>query len=129
MRLGWRVLLPLNLLWILLLGGFRVARDTAGSTRGLLILLGITGVVAVVVLLWPTRTRTEPTLTEQVASRPPGSFPVPPIDLQVPPSPRTRRIVAERQPADTGEIPRVPVELRVGADADAEAADRDGKEV
>jgi hypothetical protein len=37
--------------------------------------------------------------------------------------------VAERQPADTGEIPRVPVELRVGADADAEAADRDGKEV
>jgi NADH-quinone oxidoreductase subunit H len=39
-------------------------------------------------------------MDEQEAARPPGSFPVPPLDLQVPPSPRARRGVAERQPAN-----------------------------
>ena len=39
---------------------------------------------------------------EQLAARPPGSFPVPPMDLQVPPSPRARRAVAERAPATVG---------------------------
>ena len=39
-------------------------------------------------------------MDEQIAARPPGSFPLPPLDLQVPPTPRARRVVAERQPAN-----------------------------
>jgi len=54
-------------------------------------------------LLWPNRrAKPKPTIQEQVDSRPHGSFPLPPMDLQVPPSPRTQRVVAEREPANIG---------------------------
>jgi NADH-quinone oxidoreductase subunit H len=104
MRLGWKVLLPLNLLWILLLGGIRVTTDdrVSGGTRWLFI-GGVVVTVLLVALLWPARkTERQRTLAEQVSARPTGSFPVPPVDLQVPPSPRARRVVAERQPANVG---------------------------
>ncbi len=48
---------------------------------------------------------------EQVDSRPHGSFPLPPMDLQVPPSPRTRRVVAEREPANVGRRLATPREV------------------
>lgn len=102
MRLGWKVLLPLNLAWILLLGGLRVTRgdDVADGTRWLFI-GGLFVTVLLVALLWPAKkAEKQRTLSEQVAARPSGSFPVPPIDLQVPPSPRARRVVADRQPAN-----------------------------
>ena len=50
----------------------------------------------------------ELSIEEQLAARPPGSFPVPPMDLQVPPSPRARRAVAEREPATVGGTTRPP---------------------
>ena len=68
----------------------------------------VVSVVAVLLVawLWPAaRKPRQLSLEEQIASRPPGSFPVPPIDLQVPPSPRARRAVAERAPATVGGDP------------------------
>jgi NADH-quinone oxidoreductase subunit H len=54
-------------------------------------------------MLWRTsRKPRQLSIEEQLAARPPGSFPVPPMDLQVPPSPRARRAVAERTPATVG---------------------------
>jgi NADH-quinone oxidoreductase subunit H len=107
MRLGWKVLLPINLVWIMLLAGLRVMQDEqfTGRTRWLLI-GGAVVAVLLVALLWPAR-RATPALTvdEQVARRPSGSFPIPPLDLQVPPSPRAKRVVAERQPANVGAGP------------------------
>ena len=102
MRFGWKVLLPINLAWILLLAGVRVTtgEGVASGTRWLII--GGGGVAILLIgLLWPTR-RAEKhrSVSEQVAARPTGSFPVPPIDLVVPPSPRARRVVAERAPAN-----------------------------
>lgn len=112
MRLGWKVLLPLNLLWILLLGGIRVASDgRVGGGYRWLVIGGVVVTVLLAALLWPSKkSDRHRTVAEQVASRPKGSFPVPPIDLQVPPSPRAKRIVAERlaaneaqrQPANVG---------------------------
>jgi NADH-quinone oxidoreductase subunit H len=107
MRLGWKVLLPLNLVWIMLLAGLAVMRSeqVTGNTRWLII-GGVIVSVLLVALLWPAR-KAGPakTLEEQLASRPAGSFPVPPFDLQVPPSPRAKRVVAERQPANIGAGP------------------------
>jgi NADH-quinone oxidoreductase subunit H len=103
MRLGWKVLLPINLVWILLLGGLRVMQaENVGGARWFII-AGIVVALLLVALLWPAR-KTEParTLAEQVAARPSGSFPLPPADLQVPPSPRAKLVVAERQPANIG---------------------------
>ncbi|WP_018222462.1 NADH-quinone oxidoreductase subunit NuoH [Salinispora pacifica] len=100
MRLGWKVLLPLNLVWILVLAGWLKTQGWERADR--LILYGaIAGVVLIVTLFWPNRQPApKPTLAEEVNNRPPGSFPLPPLDLQVPPSPRTQRIVAEREPAN-----------------------------
>ncbi|MEH1099082.1 NADH-quinone oxidoreductase subunit NuoH [Micromonospora sp. CPCC 205561] len=100
MRLGWKVLLPINLVWILVLAGLRSIEDW--DSRSKMIAVGIpAGILLLATLLWPSRKpQPKATLQEQVNDRPYGSFPLPPMDLQVPPSPRTRRVVAEREPAN-----------------------------
>ncbi|BCJ43876.1 NADH-quinone oxidoreductase subunit H [Actinoplanes ianthinogenes] len=106
MRFGWKVLIPINLVWILFVAYFKIARSGALSDTARWV---STGAIAVVVLVvawaWPSsdKKKAKPvSLEEELAARPPGSFPVPPIDLQVPPSPRARREVAERAPAAVG---------------------------
>jgi len=102
MRLGWKILLPINLVWILLLAGLRVVQAGQVSGRDRWFVVG-GAVVAVllVTLLWPSKKADSGvTVEDEVAARPTGSFPVPPLDLQVPPSPRAKRVVAERQPAN-----------------------------
>jgi NADH-quinone oxidoreductase subunit H len=102
MHLGWKVLLPVNLVWILVLAGINVIDDWRTRDR-LLVIAGVALGVLLIAMLWPAR-KPEPevTLQERVDTRPAGSFPVPPMDLQVPPSPRIRREVAEREPATVG---------------------------
>jgi NADH-quinone oxidoreductase subunit H len=102
MRLGWKLLIPFALGWVVVLGGMRVAQ-VADLTRSEQLWLGggIAAVLLVAVLFWPARRdRRRPSVAEQVAARPPGSFPLPPLDLQVPPSPQARRAVAAKQAAD-----------------------------
>jgi NADH-quinone oxidoreductase subunit H len=103
MRLGWKVLLPINLVWILLLAGIKVlqANNVPGTTR-LLVIAGIVLTILIFGLVWPQRKVKVETVEQQLAARPTGSFPVPPLDLQIPPSPRARRGVAERLPANVG---------------------------
>ncbi|SBV28554.1 NADH dehydrogenase subunit H [Micromonospora krabiensis] len=100
MRFGWKVLLPINLVWILVLSGLRSIEDW--DTESKVIAVGIpAGVLLILTLVWPSRKpQPKPSVQEQVDSRPHGSFPLPPMDLQVPPSPRTMRVVAEREPAN-----------------------------
>ena len=100
MRLGWKVLLPINLVWILVLSGLRSIEDW--DTRGKVIAVGIpAGILLIASIFWPSRRpKPKPTTQEQVDNRPHGSFPLPPMDLQVPPSPRITRVVAEREPAN-----------------------------
>jgi NADH-quinone oxidoreductase subunit H len=103
MRFGWKVLIPINLVWILFLAGVRVANDRLDRGEKWLVIGGVVIVLLLIALLWPTKRKPRQlSLEEQIASRPPGSFPVPPMDLQVPPSPRARRAVAERAPATVG---------------------------
>jgi NADH-quinone oxidoreductase subunit H len=104
------VLLPLNLVWILALAAIKVAQGSGPPTRrSLLIAGGVLVVAAIVWLLLPSRDR--------AAEAPPadaGGFPIPPLDLQVPPSPRTKRVTAEREPVVVG-----------GAGADASSEEND----
>ncbi|WP_320067446.1 NADH-quinone oxidoreductase subunit NuoH [Micromonospora sp. RTGN7] len=100
MRLGWKVLLPINLVWILVLAGLRSIEDWQSRDRLLVTGIGA-GILLLATLLWPSRKpKPKLSLQEQATSRPHGSFPLPPMDLQVPPSPRTKRVVAEREPAN-----------------------------
>ncbi|MFC0526793.1 NADH-quinone oxidoreductase subunit NuoH [Phytohabitans kaempferiae] len=104
MRFGWRILLPINLVWIMSLAGIQVLRNAdITDTQRYSIIAGAILAVLLLALLWPTRKQPPaPTLEQQASNRPPGSFPLPPMDLQVPPSPRARRAVAEREPANVG---------------------------
>ena len=103
MRFGWKVLIPVNLVWILFLSYVKVANNEFSDRAKWLSIGGIVVLVLLVAMLWPAgRKPRRLSVEEQVAARPPGSFPVPPIDLQVPPSPRARRAVAERTPATVG---------------------------
>src|SRR5690606_6592623 len=131
MRLGWKALLPLNLVWIVLLAVLRVMQREAitGNTRWLVI-AGLALGILLVALLWPSRQpqRTR-SLAEQVAARPSGSFPLPPIDLQVPPSPRARRVVAERRAANEAEQNAADEAQRRPANVGTIDSDSDAKEV
>jgi NADH-quinone oxidoreductase subunit H len=103
MRFGWKVLIPVNLVWILFLSYVKVANNEFSQQTKWISIGGIVVVVLLIAMLWPAaRKPRQLSVEEQLAARPPGSFPVPPIDLQVPPSPRARRAVAERTPATVG---------------------------
>jgi NADH-quinone oxidoreductase subunit H len=99
MRLGWKVLLPANLVWILLLAAFRTYQGANMSRANKWeIAAGVLIVVVLALWLWPANKQPEVDVEEQVAAKPEGSFPIPPLDLQVPPSPRLARVSGERQP-------------------------------
>jgi NADH-quinone oxidoreductase subunit H len=106
MRFGWKVLIPVNLVWILFLAGVKVTNKELDSGQRWLVIGSVVIVVLLIALLWPSAKKPRQlSIEEQLAARPPGSFPVPPMDLQVPPSPRARRAVAERAPATVGAEP------------------------
>ncbi|MFS8496771.1 MAG: NADH-quinone oxidoreductase subunit NuoH [Micromonosporaceae bacterium] len=100
MRLGWKVLIPLALVWLVALGGVRVVQQSDLTTTQRFVIVGGACLVALlVVMFWPARKRPVPSAAERLASRPEGSFPVPPLDLVVPPSPRAARELAGKREA------------------------------
>lgn len=129
MALGWKVLLPLNLGWIVALAAVRVLQGSDLSTQQrtyLVVGLGVS--ILLVALLWPARRPAPPpSLAERVAARPPGSFPLPPLDLVVPPGPRARRAVAEKRDAagvaPARSVPEAGPDSAGGAPATAEKED------
>ncbi|QSB17524.1 NADH-quinone oxidoreductase subunit NuoH [Natronosporangium hydrolyticum] len=118
MKLGWKLLIPAALGWVVVLGAVRVIQTgdlTSGQRWGLII--GLIVLLGAAVLFWPQRKPpARPTPEEQVAAKPPGSFPVPPMDLQVPPSPRARREVAGKREAAVDTIDAEADEVRTEGD-------------
>jgi NADH-quinone oxidoreductase subunit H len=87
MRLGWKVLVPGSLLWILAIFAIRTWRSSGGQVSALLIGLGIAlAVVLLVAFLVPDRKVEGPAPVE-----PASDYPVPPLDLIVPTAPRHKR--------------------------------------
>ncbi len=103
MRFGWKVLIPANLVWILAVAGWLTLRKSDLGTMDRLIFFGLPlAVIILLALFWPQKDK-EPELSveQQVAKRPEGSFPLPPLDLQVPVNPRAKRLTAERETVGT----------------------------
>jgi NADH-quinone oxidoreductase subunit H len=89
MRFGWKVLVPVSLVWILVIGAFRVLREEYDwGTRELLLYLALplAIVLAIASFLLPEQREEEDEAAPQPVEEP--AYPVPPMDLTVPPSPR-----------------------------------------
>jgi NADH-quinone oxidoreductase subunit H len=91
MRFGWKVLVPVGLLWILLVAGIRTATLEIEDRRTLLITIGaVFAVVLVVLFLLPApKDREDDRPGTDVTPLDEGGFPTPPMDLVVPPTPRS----------------------------------------
>jgi NADH-quinone oxidoreductase subunit H len=108
MRFGWKVLIPLNLIWILALAGLRsVQNSSLQSNLKVYVIVGAIAVIAIAWIIWPAKEK--PATTPGVEGVDPGGriggeqgFPLPPLDLQVPPSPSVKRLTAEREPVPAG---------------------------
>ena len=95
MRLGWKILIPVSLVWIVAVSALRVLRVQYGTVSAPVVLLigFVVLVVAIVVaVMLPDRKPADEAPEEPTVV---SDYPVPPLDLTVPPPPpRRRRTVA-----------------------------------
>jgi NADH-quinone oxidoreductase subunit H len=103
MRFGWKVLIPVNLVWIVGLAGVRTAQNADISDLSRVLWIGGPVLALLVIwMVWPAREKADehPGVRDLNAKR--GrvggelGFPVPPLDLEVPPSPRAERVLVSR---------------------------------
>jgi len=93
MHFGWKVLIPLNLVWILTITTMRVLRDRGWNTGLVMVVVGVP--ILVLIGLWAAvdtrrskRIEAELQAEEEAETACGAAFPIPPMDLVVPPSPR-----------------------------------------
>ena len=103
MKLGWKVLIPISLVWILLVATIRTMNEQATSRRDTFTYIAIGLVVLFLIAsFWPKKkvlTDEEHHEASGVISAEQGGFPLPPLDLVVPPTPRS----LQRTSITTGE--------------------------
>ncbi|MEO6501565.1 MAG: NADH-quinone oxidoreductase subunit NuoH [Jatrophihabitantaceae bacterium] len=93
MHLGWKVLIPLNLAWILAVTTMRVLRDRGWAAITVMLVVGLP-IIALIALWAVLDTRRSKRIEAELAAEEaeeasrPSTFPIPPMDLVVPPSPR-----------------------------------------
>jgi NADH-quinone oxidoreductase subunit H len=126
MRFGWKVLIPISLVWILVVAGVRVLQSSDISRARTLTIVAIVLVVLLLALSpWLFgKPPEEPAKPGDMEPRE-GGFPTPPMDLSVPPSPRLRRVAGERATVTVpaGDATTVPLD-----DGDSGSRDNDSHE-
>jgi NADH-quinone oxidoreductase subunit H len=107
MRFGWKVLVPASLVWIVVLSGIRtLSTEYAMDRSRTLTIVGVVLFAFLAVLfggaevLERRRAAAAPPPSELPETHEPGGFPIPPMDLVVPPSPRLRAAVGSTSDAD-----------------------------
>jgi len=110
MRLGWKVLLPAALIWIVLLTAVKFIDEFgAGFNEWAVPVLSLATLVFVLLLYWPERISAKPPRQgppEEIDPYADG-FPVPPLPGQVlPPSPRAERQLTPAAPKEDQEEER-----------------------
>ncbi len=107
MRLGWKVLIPVSLVWIMLVATIRTLTDNIENRLTLVLVVGGAFLAVLVVFsLIPAPKPDEDDERERDARTlipvDEGGFPTPPLDLVVPP---TSRALQQVGPADTRKEP------------------------
>jgi NADH-quinone oxidoreductase subunit H len=102
MSLGWKVLIPINLVWILAVTSIHVLRDRGwekwqATAVPLAVVLLLVVIPALVIMEGASARRAaDRRAAEDAAAREPQRFPTPPMDLVVPTTPK--RLVATAAP-------------------------------
>jgi NADH-quinone oxidoreductase subunit H len=110
MRLGWKVLVPASLVWILAIFAVRAFRSSGGSTTALMVGIGIAvAVLLVIAFLVPDRK-----LPDVGRVEPASDYPVPPLDLAVPTRSRHK---LRRRDLETGEPSEAREPVLTGGDS------------
>ncbi|GAA5172296.1 MULTISPECIES: NADH-quinone oxidoreductase subunit NuoH [Amycolatopsis] len=106
MKLGWKVLVPANLLWIVVVTAIRAIRNNGGLTTSQIVIgVVVVAVVAIAIaFLMPDR---RPPADDDRVPITGGGYPLPPLDLKVPQVPdrsktRRRPAVEAGEPAQVG---------------------------
>jgi NADH-quinone oxidoreductase subunit H len=110
MKLGWKVLIPVSLVWILLVASIRTLTNEVGSTRDRITYIGIgMAVFFALFFAWPQKkapTQEEAEAEFALVPTEQGGFPLPPLDLVVPPTPRSLDPSLQLTPSAQEEAPR-----------------------
>jgi NADH-quinone oxidoreductase subunit H len=107
MHLGWKVLLPVNLVWILVVATIRVLDDRGWSKAGafavaLVPVLIIFAIASFALDRADRRRAVAETAADEAEEQRTKTFPVPPMDLVVPPQPRMARTSTGRPEITVG---------------------------
>jgi NADH-quinone oxidoreductase subunit H len=125
MRFGWKGLVPISLVWILVIGAFSVLRDQgySGKDQFVWVVLPVVALLIIVAIVAPDTSGPDDEEDEEYGAPTPAGrdFPTPPMDLVVPRSPRLTRHepvptapvgAASTGPASTGPAAPVPAAER-----------------
>lgn len=98
MKLGWKVLIPVSLVWILLVASIRTLSTEVASRTDRITYIGI-AVVVLFAVFYAIPQKQPPTAEQLEAENgltalSDGGFPTPPLDLVVPPTPRSLQLAA-----------------------------------
>ncbi|GAA1253726.1 NADH-quinone oxidoreductase subunit NuoH [Prauserella halophila] len=97
MKLGWKVLVPAALVWLLLIATVRALRNASDVSTGQILIIGGVAIVVVVLLMLLIPEKEIPD-DEGVVTTTGGGHPVPPLDLKVPETtPRRKALDAKRR--------------------------------
>ncbi|MDU0289503.1 NADH-quinone oxidoreductase subunit NuoH [Saccharothrix longispora] len=121
MRLGWKFLVPIALVWFVAVAFARYLRQEWESNSGLdtstaLIVIGsVLAIVLLIAFLLPDKREPHDPNAVPLTG---GGFPVPPLDLQVPKAPPRRQVpVAELPGADQDREPAAVTSTSAGKEA------------
>jgi NADH-quinone oxidoreductase subunit H len=116
MHFGWKVLIPLNLVWILAITTMQVLRDRGWNAIAVMLIVGLP--IIALIGLWALldvrrsrRVEAELAADDAAEAALPPSFPIPPMDLVVPPSPRlvSAGVSSQALPGSGRTLPEGPV--------------------
>src|SRR5581483_10804981 len=116
MQFGWKVMIPINLVWILTITSIHVLRDRGWPAwQATVVPLAVVLLVVVVpgLMIWEgahARRMAELAEDEEEDAETPPTFPVPPLDLRVPTPPRQLVTATVRRPASVLDAPPSPQE-------------------
>ena len=105
MAFGWKVLIPINLVWILAVTSIHVLRDRGWDTwKATALPLAIVLIVVVIPVLMvlegsSARRQAENLEDDELAAREKPTFPTPPMDLVVPPARKPKPMASVSSPA------------------------------